>query len=532
MKKILFFFNSRHAGNAGFAACRMAILLSLSCLSCSDIYDNVKEFSEKETVYPAHFETVYGAVGYERVEIDLSRNRIPSSEMNLGKAKKTIVEYDSKTLTYDSVCSWLNITGLTEPKLHRFKIFTEDEHGNRSTPTEIALTPYTEYDKNALSLPTPVYLESTTVGLVEWKNPISNDSYDLLEYSYSYVNMFGDSITGSSKGDLPSFFIEDVTWGELLTVTITCKIIPKVDRQPILDTILWSYPMTFAVEGSLKAIFLDQPALDTPLNIVTSFPYVFSWKKAEGLTDYTVLISDQSSFFANETTAIRVGDVDSYALKAEDLTESLQRSFFVNAPVYWTVVPTDRDPSVVTQSRKFNVQRKLKKSYMQRFTSSGERWTTHIYDAETNVYRIQSNGNNDTQYTDNYLYTEGLTEAIPEKALMFAYDYQLSNSNSTTMLDYIINGVDFEYFVCTPNAAGGKSIVERIQLTHDALSHTDEFSAPIMPPDDNWHSHAIEFGQYANVWSWGSVTHRFRFDIGGYRGLVTYIRNIRIDAYE
>jgi hypothetical protein len=46
----------------------------------------------------------------ERVEIDLLKaGRIPSQDVFLGKAKKTIVEYDDITLTYDSVCSYVNI---------------------------------------------------------------------------------------------------------------------------------------------------------------------------------------------------------------------------------------------------------------------------------------------------------------------------------------------------------------------------------------------------------------------------------------
>ena len=127
--------------------------------SCVDgIYDNIKEFSNEEIVYPAAFDTCYGTIGYERVEIDLrSDGRIPSSKIKMGKAKKTVVVYDENmpeptVIRIDSVCSYVNITGLTEPRLYRFKIYTEDEYGSRSIPQEISLIPYTSYDRDVLKL--------------------------------------------------------------------------------------------------------------------------------------------------------------------------------------------------------------------------------------------------------------------------------------------------------------------------------------------------------------------------------------------
>ena len=63
------------------------------CLSCSDVYDNIKEFSMKERIYPAHFDTIFAEPGYERVEIDLCKEgRLPASLMYLGKAQRTLVE--------------------------------------------------------------------------------------------------------------------------------------------------------------------------------------------------------------------------------------------------------------------------------------------------------------------------------------------------------------------------------------------------------------------------------------------------------
>lgn len=508
MKKILFFIEKQAEDSKYFVACTM-VLLPLLYLSCSEIYDNVKEFSQEELVYPAHFDTIYGRVGFERVEIDLSRyGRIPSSSMNLGKAKKTVILYDNETLVYDSLCSWVNIGNLTQPKLYRFTVYTEDEFKNRSTPLTIALTPFTSVDRDALAISTPVFLESTTVALVEWKNPISNDLYDMLSYTYSYYDRDSVQRSGSGENDFPSFFIENVKWGAPVTVTITGRIIPKLDKVPILDTIMWSYPMIFAVEGTRKSIFLDKPFANISLNMANSFPYTFSWKKAEGVTDYSLAVSTQSNFPAgNETNVIHAGDVESYDLKAEDLSEILKSSFFANAPLYWKVIPADNSPDITTQSRQFNVQRKVMKSYMLEFTHTDERWTTHEYFPDENMYEIHTNGNNDNP-NDPWLYTVGLKEPITEKALTLSYEYKASHSNPS-LASFI-----FEYFVSTPNPSGNQYFFENIPLTGE------------------WTSHVIEFGQYASQWKWGAAGHRFRLDPGTNRGLILFLKDLRIDAYE
>lgn len=106
-------------------------------IGCKGMYDNLEKYA-KEDIYPAKYDTIIGQVGYERVEIDLLKaGRIPSSKIYMGKAKKTVVEYDDKRIVIDSVVSWVNITGLTVSKLYRFKVYTEDEYGNRSVPLSI-----------------------------------------------------------------------------------------------------------------------------------------------------------------------------------------------------------------------------------------------------------------------------------------------------------------------------------------------------------------------------------------------------------
>ena len=74
-------------------------------------------------------------------------------QFDKGSGIKTVVVYDKirlqKSNHYDSLCSYVNITELTEPRIYRFKIYTEDNSA-RSIPQEIALVPYTSADVKVL----------------------------------------------------------------------------------------------------------------------------------------------------------------------------------------------------------------------------------------------------------------------------------------------------------------------------------------------------------------------------------------------
>jgi hypothetical protein len=325
-------------------------------MSCTEIYDNIEDFSMDEIVYPAHFDTAYGHIGFERVEIDLSKTgRIPSSQMKLGKAKKTIIMYNDTIVTIDSVCSWVNITNLKQPNLCRFKIYTADEFGNRSTPVEIALTPYTVADRDALSLPAPNLLLSTTSALVEWKTNLSSELFDVYRYSYVYTDKNGNRKTGGAEGDIPSFFVENVERNVPVVVEIIASIVPKINRKvPILDTISWTYPMEITIDGTKPVIFLDEPFVNA---FCRELP-TFTWKKVDEVNDYTVKISTSYNFPDDtaRTLSIPVGNTDRYTLTQSvysNLTTSGVRQMF-----YWTVVPTV-SVNVTTQNRVINIGREL-----------------------------------------------------------------------------------------------------------------------------------------------------------------------------
>jgi hypothetical protein len=225
-------------------------MLPVLYVSCNDIYDNIKDFSVKEIVYPAHFDTIYATPGYERIEIDLCvAGRIPASQMKLGKAKKTIVEYDDETLKFDSVCSWINITGLTQPRLYRFKVFSADEHGNRSTPLEVALTPYTSVDREALAVPNPNIAASSSSAVIEWAGGLTSTVMEYQGLSYSYTDKDGDKKTGT-KWNRAEFFIYNLEAEQEVTVDVRYWVIPKMDGKNILDSVYFDQPLTLTMPSA------------------------------------------------------------------------------------------------------------------------------------------------------------------------------------------------------------------------------------------------------------------------------------------
>ena len=208
------------------------------CISCSDMYDNIREFADKEIVYPGHFDQPRGSIGFERVEINLLKaGRIPSSQIKLGKASKTHIQYGDQSLIIDSVCSWVNITGLTEVNIYRFVICSMDDYGNKSIPVEISLVPYTRADFSTLDLLPPSVTESESGAVVEWKSALSSYIFDFCSYTYQYTDKFNQTHTGGGESNKPQIPLENVNKGEAVTLTMNCRIVPRVNNLPILDTL-------------------------------------------------------------------------------------------------------------------------------------------------------------------------------------------------------------------------------------------------------------------------------------------------------
>jgi hypothetical protein len=218
-------------------------VLSLAFLSCSgDIFDNIKEHASEEEVYVGKFDKAEVKVGLNRLEIDLlDAGRIPAADVNIGKAVKTIVEYDGKTITYEQVPSWLNITGLTEPKLYRIKIYNIDEHGNKSMPVEVAAIPFTRTDSLNIIFPIPTKLLAPKSVQFNWPNGLDSEFFDFYEMEYSYTDAEGPKTLIKSTLDSTAPKSRSLTVFNLIpavtdSVRLKAKIVPKQNGVPILDT--------------------------------------------------------------------------------------------------------------------------------------------------------------------------------------------------------------------------------------------------------------------------------------------------------
>ncbi|GHT67923.1 hypothetical protein AGMMS50239_31960 [Bacteroidia bacterium] len=224
-----------------------SVVLILS--SCTGEFDNVKKYAG-EVVYPATFDTIVGHVGFERIEIDLLKaGRIPSSELKMGKASKTVVEYDGAKHYIDSVCSWVNVTGLTESKLYRIKCYTEDEFGNHSIPQEIAVIPFTSFDRDLLDVSSPKLTITPTALVVDWPNGLNSPIMEYQSLTYSYKDSDGADKSGSVSG---TFFIcNNLAASKDVTVNITYRIVPILsDGAKIIDTVEVSKPLSITTPNA------------------------------------------------------------------------------------------------------------------------------------------------------------------------------------------------------------------------------------------------------------------------------------------
>jgi len=208
-----------------------------SLISCADMYDNVKEYATAETVYPGCFDTISYRIGYERAEIDLLKaGRIPSAEINMGKAKKTVISYDGKEIVYDSLCSWVNLTGLNVSKLYRINACTEDEFGNRSVPQEISLIPFTASDLEILTVANPRVIASPWAVSLSWNN-MSSVLLNYCDLNYRYTDKDGNVITGEG-GENPLIIMQNLNAGKETSIDLNYRVVPKVSGEEILDTLI------------------------------------------------------------------------------------------------------------------------------------------------------------------------------------------------------------------------------------------------------------------------------------------------------
>lgn len=350
----------------------LAILCTaIAAMSCTGLYDNVKEFGDSETVYSGKLDGVFGIkYGYERVEIDLMEaGRLSASSLNYGRASKTVIYCEDFTepsheRVIDSLCSWVNITGLTQTKVYTFSICTEDKYGNRSLPVEVSVTPFTRDNMEALSVIKPYVLESDGFAKVEWKNPVSNELVEIKSYSYEYTDRDGNVMSGDGNGDLPSFMVENilaetdvpVIMDFLVRPSITLMENGKTKYQQIIDDVHWKTPVNIRISSDAKPyIFLLSPDQGLELDVHSLgdvFPCTFKWTKVNSCNDYVIKFSTNSNFTEGNTYELNVGDVNEYEI-SEEQAEVIFNSFGRKRSIdlVWGVFPVVPNPAIDIQQR-------------------------------------------------------------------------------------------------------------------------------------------------------------------------------------
>ena len=329
--------------------------------SCSRIYDNIEEYADSEIIYAESLdEIVRIRIGYERAEIDLMKaGRIPASQIRTNKASRTVIECEDFTepdhrRVIDSVCSWVNVTGLTQLKNYHLTIYLEDKYGNRSLPLTATVRPYTVENLNALELTLPSVIESTEAALVEWKEPISALTHTVLRYSYSYTDRNGSLRTGEGVKDEPVVIVENIEKKKDILVEIICRIVPTLSNfdgtyTPIIDTIDWKTTVKVSISDLATPVIFPK----TPAGFVIDrenadlFPFTFLWLPVkEVVSGYTLKISTNPNFPATETFSVNTGNVGSYSMsktEIESLTSLLSMTQQAKSPLYWTVTPAASD---------------------------------------------------------------------------------------------------------------------------------------------------------------------------------------------
>jgi hypothetical protein len=227
----------------------LLIVLVSALYSCSEQYDNINKYATDETVYVGKYsDDAYIRIGYKRIEIELlgdSIGRALTDDIYLGKAKKTVIEYDEsdglRKIEIDSVCSWVNITGLTTAKTYIFNIYTEDNDGHKSASIEALGKPYTDDDFAGIAFPLPHVISTPSTVEIIWDEVsmgLSSPLFKFVELIYSYVDRDNNMVSGKlTENDNPSFNMKNLKVSDSTAFIINCRIIPIMESGRIIDTL-------------------------------------------------------------------------------------------------------------------------------------------------------------------------------------------------------------------------------------------------------------------------------------------------------
>ncbi|GAP73009.1 hypothetical protein [Candidatus Symbiothrix dinenymphae] len=228
--------------------------------SCNgDIYDNINELVDSETVYPAGYvqTNVKLRAGLERVEIDLLSSRDPDS-LYLPRAVKTVVEYADTVVEFEPARSFVNIEGLKIAQVYHFKIYTKDKYGNVSTPVTAEGKPITQADIDLLMIDGLSYTANTTQAAIVWK--AFPNVYTVTEVTYSYTNASGTHSTTAS-GSRNLVVLSGLSASQTLSVDLSFKVLPK---DAIEEVPLTGY--------NLNITTMNTADLNAYLTLTTPFP--------------------------------------------------------------------------------------------------------------------------------------------------------------------------------------------------------------------------------------------------------------------
>lgn len=355
-------------GIISFPAIVSSILLAVSC---SEMFDNVREYGDAETIYAGKLDGVQSVqYGFERVEIDLmAAGRLPASQMSLGRSTKTIVECpyfeeDGHRRVIDSLASWLNITGLTRPDSYDFTIYTEDAYGNKSLPITAQVQPFTSENLKSLALTQPSVTESDVAAQLEWRVRQSNVTYTMNGYKYSYTDKDGIVHSGEDEGDMPVFLVENIEKDTDVIVSLVCDIVPNIANSrgsytPLLDSVEWETDVVVHISADASpAIFLKEPLPDFSFDLdKQEYPIHFSWTEVTAASGYVLKLSTSSGFEDGNTISIAAGSSPEYNLSWDEVSQILGTGRKVRERELFWSVDAEGVGNVGTQTRKMNVTR-------------------------------------------------------------------------------------------------------------------------------------------------------------------------------
>ena len=266
----------------------LVVAITLTGVSCVGEFDNIEKFAG-EVVYPASFDTIVAHIGFERVELDLWRaGRIRARDLKMGKSIKTVIEYDDTRIEIDTLCSWVNVTGLSLPKMYRIRVFTEDAYGNPSVPQTIAVIPFNREDVPRIEISHPAYTFSTTGFFADYSRSVNLLSTVHTGMVWQYDNAAGTTVRDSTDGN--SFAASGFQAMSQANVTVIHKVVPiLLDGRRLIDTVRVNRPLT-NVQLAQSSAFVPVAQQILEANGITTF----SSDITAGITEMTYPIHTNS----------------------------------------------------------------------------------------------------------------------------------------------------------------------------------------------------------------------------------------------